>query len=66
MASELNLFEMDFEGSADADLVASYDGKRAVANSRSYAVEMANQVEVGGQIDLQSRAEAEAVGFHFQ
>ena len=62
MASELNLFEMDFEGSADADLVASYDGKRAVANSRSYAVEMANQVEVGGQINLQSRADAEAVG----
>ena len=62
MASELNLFEMDFEGAADADLVASYDGKRAVANSRSYAVEMANQVEVGGQIDLQSRADAEAVG----
>ena len=62
MASELNLFEMDFEGSADAGLVAGYDGKRAVANSRSYAVEMANQVEVGGQIDLQSKADAEAVG----
>ncbi len=62
MASELNLFEMDFEGTAEGGLVANYEGKRAVASSRSYAVEMANQIDVGGKIDLDSKSSAEAVG----
>ena len=50
MASELNLFEMDFEDTAEAGLVASHDVKRAVASSKSYAVEMANQIDVGGKL----------------
>ena len=62
MASELNLFEMDFEDTAEAGLVASHDVKRAVASSKSYAVEMANQIDVGGKIDLESKSSAEAVG----
>ena len=62
MASELNLFEMDFEDTAEAGLVASHDVKRAVASSKSYAVEMANQIDVGGKIDLDSKSSAEAVG----
>ena len=62
MASELNLFEMDFDDTVEAGLVANYDGKRAVASSQSYAVEMANQINVGGKIDLDSKATAESVG----
>ena len=62
MASELNLFEMDFDDTVEAGLVANYDGKRAVASSKSYAVEVANQINVGGKIDLNSKSTAESVG----
>lgn len=62
MASELNLFEMDFEDTAEAGLVANHEGKRSVASSKSYAVEMANQIDVGGKIHLDSKSSAEAVG----
>ena len=62
MASELNLFEMDFVDTAETGHVNNNDGRRAIASSKAYAVEMANQINVGGEINLHSKSSAEAVG----
>ena len=54
MASELNLFEMDFADTAETGHVDNNDGRRAIASSMAYAVEMANQINVGGEIKRRS------------